>query len=67
MIRKLTPNFASAWAHMRPAGPAPITRTSTLDSLDVEADMVRKKGCCRCVIKRFYYLYERLPRIGMPA
>lgn len=33
MMRTLTPAFARAFAHMSPAGPAPMTRTSTSLSL----------------------------------
>ena len=33
MIRTSTPAYARAFAHMRPAGPAPMIRTSTLLSI----------------------------------
>jgi len=34
-IRTFTPALASPFAHMSPAGPAPMMRTSTLDLVDM--------------------------------
>ena len=35
MTRTFTPARANPFAHMRPAGPAPTMRTSTLDLVDM--------------------------------
>ena len=59
MIRTFTPNFARAWAAMRPAGPAPMTRKSTLDSATGTVVMIwERENLLRICAALPLYLYE---------